>query len=207
MFDFDLDMSNHQTYWRQNYLNNQTEGEQNQKKRPWILPSDLWEEGLWHGIRSNQNNSLPLYLDETGVQKHDGVHNLKSSWALCANLYFPFRTDKEILAGFLHECVSPLIETVDSIELEWEEEPPLDPTSLLGEPHGQRGKNQTSPDIAFIVNGGKGIILTENKFTEHSFYPCSGRKKIYGNPNPQRCLNISNVYNDTKKPMLHVTVG
>ena len=65
-----------------------------------------------------------------------------------------------------------------------------------GEPQGKRGANQTSPDIAFIVTlktGGRGLILTENKFTEHSFYPCSGRKKKYGNPDPGRCLDAQAV--------------
>ena len=40
-------------------------------------------------------------------------------------------------------------------------------------------------------------MLTENKFTEHSFYPCSGRKKIYVNPDPQRCLDLDKVCKDT----------
>lgn len=196
MEDFDRYMNDYQIQWRRNHLENQVEGTQNRKKRPWILPRKLWEEGLWAGIRSGKN-SLPAYLDDTGVQKHDGVHNLKSSWVQCANLYFPFREDHEILAGFLRKHVSPLIDTVNRIELEWAEKPPLDPTTLLGEPRGQRGKNQTSPDVAFIVNGGRGIVLTENKFTEHSFYPCSGRKKIYGNPDIGRCMNPGKVYNDT----------
>lgn len=196
MNDFDRYMNDYQTQWRRNNLENQVLGTQNGKKRPWILPRELWEEGLWAGIRGG-TNSLPAYLDDTGVQKHAGVHNLKSSWVLCANLYFPFREDHETLAGFLRNHVSPIIDTVNRIELEWAEEPPLDPTTLLGEPHGQRGKNQTSPDVAFIVNGGKGIVLTENKFTEHSFYPCSGRKKIYGNPDIGRCMNLCKVYNDT----------
>ncbi len=197
MADFDHYMNDYQTHWRHDHLENSEEGEQHQKRRPWILPRELWEEGLWYNIRSGHDNSLPAYLDSTGVQKHDGVHNLKSSWVQCANLYFPFREGREIIASFLHEHVSPLIETVDQVELEWAEKPPLDPATLLGEPHGQRGKNQTSPDIAFVVNGGKGIVLTENKFTEHSFYPCSGRKRTYGNPDPQRCMNLNKVTNDT----------
>jgi len=195
--DFTHYMNDYQTHWRRDLLTNQEEGEQHQKKRLWILPRELWEEGLWPNIRSGHDNSLPAYLNSTGVQKHDGVHNLKSSWVQCANLYFPFRDSREILAGFLHERVSSLIETVDQVELEWAEKPPLDPTTLLGEPQGQRGKNQTSPDIVFLVNAGKSIVLTENKFTEHSFYPCSGRKKIYGNPDPQRCLDLHKVCKDT----------
>ena len=173
-------MSDYQTRWRLDNVKNPAEGKQNRKIYPWILPRELWEEGLWPGIRSGHTNSITAYLDETGVQKHDGVHNLKSSWVQCDNLYFPYREDREILANFLHNYVSSLIETVDLVELEWAGKRPLDPTTLLGEPRGQRGSNQTSPDIAFIVNGGKGILLTENKFTEHFFYPCSGRNIIYG---------------------------
>ena len=197
MPDFDHYMNDYQSHWQYDHLENSWEGEQHQKRRPCILPRELWEEGLWQNIRSGHDNSLPAYLDSTGVQKHDGVHNLKSSWVQCANLYFPFREGREILADFPRKHVSPLIETVDQVELEWAEKSPLDPTTLLGEAHGQRGKNQTSPDIAFIVNGGKGIVLTENKFTEHSFYPCSGRKRTYDNPDPQRCMNLNKVTNDT----------
>lgn len=197
MEHFNRYMSDYQTRWRRGNVKNQVEGEWNGVKRPWILPSELWEEGLWSGIRSGHTNAITAYLDDTCVQKHGGVHNLKSSWVQCANLYFPFREDRGILAGFLHKHVSSLIESVDRVELEWAEERPLDPTTLLGEPQGQRGRNQTSPDIAFIVNGGKGILLTENKFTEHSFYACSGRNKIYGNPDRQRCMNLVNVYKDT----------
>lgn len=57
---------------------------------------------------------------------------------------------------------------------------------------------QTSPDLAFHVNGGKGLILIENKLTEHSFYRCSARAKTgsdkrSANPNPERCRNIQAV--------------
>ena len=197
MSDFDLYMNDYQTAWRSEYLANQEEGSQLQKKHSWVLPRELWEEGLWSGIR-NGHNSLPAYLIKEKVQKHDGVHNLKSSWMQCANLYFPFREDREILASFLQKYISPLIKTIDKVELEWAEDSPmLSPTALLGEPQGQRGKNQTSPDIAFIVNDGKGIVLTENKFTEHSFYTCSGYKKAYGNPDSQRCLELDKLYGDT----------
>jgi len=194
--DLDRHMSEYQTEWRCESLENQVPGVQNGKQRPWILPLELWEEGLWPGIKSSSGHSLPSYLEGETVQKHDGAHNLKSSWVMCANLYFPFKEDLKVVAGFLKDRVSPVIETVDGVELEWAERPPLDPATLLGEPHGQRGKNQTSPDVAFIVNGGKGIVLTESKFVEHSFYPCSGRKRRYCNPAPQRCLDLNKVYRD-----------
>lgn len=200
MEDFDQFMNDYQVQWRRKHIDNQAEGSQNGKTRPWILPRQLWEEGLWAGIRSS-NNSLPAYLKDSNVQKHDGAHNLKSSWVLCANLYFSFRNDPTLVASFLKERVSQSIETVNKIELEYENpDSLLTPAILLGEPQGQRGRNQTSPDVAFEVklnNGKKGLVLTEVKFTEHSFYPCSGRKKEYGNPDSERCLNFKRVYQDT----------
>ena len=66
------------------------------------LPLDraqnLWEEGLWPGIRRGSENPLATYLKRLGVQKHSGVHNLKSSWVLCANLYFPFPEGRIMIA-------------------------------------------------------------------------------------------------------------
>lgn len=98
-----------------------------------------------------------------------------------------------MLARFLKKQVSPEIESVDQIELEYAESGELRPSRLLGEPEGIRGANQTSPDVAFIVNGGKGLILTENKYTEHSFYLCSGKKPQHGNPDIKRCMDIEAV--------------
>ena len=71
----------------------------------------------------------------------------------------------------------------------------LHPAKLLGEMDGGRGSGQTSPDVAFIVKtkDGKGLVLTECKYTEHSFYGCSARKivkkaKRINNKDPKRCL-------------------
>lgn len=197
MSDFDAYVQSQQVNWRLKNIACKEHGEQNGRKRAWILPKELWEEGLWPGIRNGSAHSLPDYLEKNDIDKHDGAHNLKSSWVLCANLYFPFQCDLKTLAGFLNAKVFGHVKSVDKIELEYAEEPPLDPTTLLGEPEsGKRGKNQTSPDVAFIVNGYKGLILTENKFTEHSFYECSGRKKEYGNPDAKRCLDFGLISND-----------
>ena len=158
---------------------------------------DHWEEGLWPGIRSGGEHALSAYIEESGVQKHIGVHNLKSSWMLCANLYFSHRRDPRILAAFLADRIDHRIVEVKRLELEWAEDPPLDPSTLLGEPQGKRGANQTSPDVAFIVRlegGGRGLVLMENKFAEHSFYPCSGRKKENENPDASRCLDAEAVF-------------
>ena len=106
-------MTDHQTAWRKTNIISQEHGQQNGKRYPWILPRDLWEEGLWPGIRSGTKNSLPQYLADHAVQKHGGVHNLKSSWMQCANLYFPFGGSPEgrsILARFLHEHVTDQVQ-------------------------------------------------------------------------------------------------
>jgi len=192
---FDEVIQQRQVNWRKKNITTDEWGVQNGKKRPWILPPHKWKDGLWEQIRE----SLPAYLEKAQVQKHKGVHNLKSSWILCANFYFPFRNDKQMLAEFLKKQVSPDIETLDHIELEYAESGELRPSSLLGEPEGIRGANQTSPDVAFIVNGGEGLILTENKYTEHSFYPCSGRKPQYGNPDTKRCMDIEAVLKNPRK--------
>jgi hypothetical protein len=196
MNNFDKSVAAHQVAWRRIHIADQQYGLQNGKARPWILPRELWEKGLWPGIRSGSSHSLPAYLKTPGkeIEKHPGVHNLKSSWMLCANLYFPFGRDEglPILAGFLKAHVSPQIEAVEAVELEYEEDSPLDPHTLLGESEdGQRGANQTSPDVAFLVRtaAGKGLVLTENKLVEHFFYPCSGRKREKRNPDRQRCLD------------------
>jgi hypothetical protein len=117
------------------------------------------------------------------------------------NLYFPFRSDSDglsLLAAFLSKHVDGNIKAVTDIELEYAESSPHDPSTLLGEPDGRRGANQTSPDVAFKVimtNGRPGLVLVESKFTEHSFYGCSGRKSEYGNPDRDRCINRSSFDN------------
>jgi hypothetical protein len=148
MDSFDREMEQHQVSWRQKHLLDQRPGTQNRQTRPWILPADLWEEGLWEGIRSSSGHSLQAYLRDNEVLKHGGVHNLKSSWILCANLYFPFQRDLPMLAAFLQEHLAAEIQAVEAVELEHELPAPLDPQTLLGESEaGVRGANQTSPDV------------------------------------------------------------
>jgi hypothetical protein len=199
MKDFDSHTREHQITWRRNNLKNQIPGEHNKVKYPFILPRAIWQEGLWLGIQAGSSQPLTTYLKDNNIDHHTGVHNLRSSWVLCANLYFPFRQDMELMAGFLRQYVSPNIAEVTGIELEYAADSPYDPKTLLGEPDGSRGKNQTSPDVAFIfksTDGSEGIVLTENTFVEHSFYPCSGRKLKYGNPNVCRCLDFDAMYAD-----------
>jgi len=201
MRNYDSYQEKLQTAWREKHIHVKEYGVQNGKEHSWILPSGDWELGLWPGIRSGSAHSLPAYLEREKVQKHDGVHNLKSSWMLCANLYFPFQHDLPLIAGFLREYIEPLIESVEKIVFEYAEVS-LSPAFLLGEPEGQRGKNQTSPDVAFICTldrERRGLILVENKFTEHSFYECSGRKKEYGNPDRTRCIDFQTLADNPEK--------
>lgn len=192
MNDFDAYTRDQQTTWRREHLKNQTPGEHNRKKYPFILPRADWQDSLWQGIQSGSSNPLDAYLNKNNIDHHTGVHNLRSSWILCANLYFPFRQDRALATSFLRAYVSANIAEVVDIQLEYAAEPPHDPKTLLGEPEGTRGKNQTSPDVAFIFktsDGSDGIVLVENKYVEHSFYQCSGRKPQYGNPDARRCLD------------------
>ena len=198
MISFEDEMAARQVAWRRANIASRDHGWQNGKQYEWILPQRMWEAGLYPGIRAGAPGSLPAYLEAEGVQRHQGSHNLKSSWILCANLYFPFRGSPEgrsLLAGFLRERVHPSIASVDRLELEYAEpeDSPLHPSRLLGEMGGSRGAGQTSPDLGFIVNGGRGLILTENKWVEHSFYRCSGQEKTgndkrAANPDLGRCL-------------------
>ena len=197
MKTFDQWMTRHQIEWRRANVTSKEYGRWQGRQYPWILPEVSWEEGLWPGIRTGSDNSLPAYLERTAVQKHGGVHNLKSSWILCANLYFPFRgttDDRALFASFLKSRVATEIDSLEEIELEYAEDEysDLHPSRLLGEEGGTRGANQTSPDLGLSVNGGRGLVLIENKLTEKSFYECSawrhkGSSRRPGNPDPDRC--------------------
>jgi len=197
-----------QLEWRRQNLTNQDPGKQNGGKHEHVLPAEEWELNLWSDINSQSEHSLPNYLEENRIRRHTGSHNLLSSWALCANLYFPFRCEfgYEMLAGFLRQSISPEIKSVNGVELEYEsDDASLKPATLLGEMDGGRGAGQTSPDIAFLVETqkGLGVIMVECKFTEHNFYGCSGHKTNLKNSNPNldpaRCLNTAAVLDDTHK--------
>ena len=98
----------------------------------------------------------------------------------------------------MQQKVSNKIISITDVELEFSfpTNNPFHPSILLGEQDGKRGSGQTSPDVAFLVktDKGDGIILTECKYTEHSFYECSARRTTdntqrVGNPDPSRCLD------------------
>ncbi len=201
MKNFGRWMTQHQIKWRKANVESKQHGKWNGLPYAHILPRDLWEQGLWPGIRTGSPNSLPAYLIEDDVRKHAGVPILTSSWMLCANLYFPFRgTDdgKALFASFLKRHVAPEIDSLEEIKLEYAEDGELHPSHLLGEKGGTRGANQTSPDLGLLVNRGRGLVLVENKLTEKSFYECSawrhkGSSRRLGNPDPNRCNHAADI--------------
>ena len=188
----------YQIEWRKENIPTKEWGTQNGRKYEHIIPRGKWEETLWNGIRGE----VMEFLTEKEVQAHTGTHNLLSSWVNCANLYFPVRIEKEfkrLMLGFLQERIDADILALEDVELEFALDGELSPATALGEIGGKRGSGQTSPDVAFLVQykDGKGIVLTESKYTEHNFYPCSARTTIESerrpaNPDPSRCLLPAN---------------
>jgi len=199
-----------QIEWRKRNIKTRDYGWHNKRAYPHIIPLNQWEETLWGGIR----NDLKPYLVDKNIQKHSGTHNLLSSWVVCANLYFIIRNDntfRNLMLGFLQKNISNEIIEITDVELEFSFNGQLSPEKLLGEKNGFRGSGQTSPDVAFLVKTkkGKGIILTECKYTEHSFYHCSGRRTVGSdkkpaNPDPSRCMQIP--IGDNYIPLCHQVV-
>jgi len=163
-----------------------------------ILPKRNWKDSLWSPIKDKLNEYLHDPVNP--VQSHTGTHNLLSSWVLCSNIYFLVRIYpgmQKLMTEFLKLKISSDIQEVTDTELEFafKSNDALHPSKLLGEEEGIRGSGQTSPDVAFLVNTskGKGLILTECKYTEKEFYMCSARKTKprehrINNPDPGRCI-------------------
>ncbi len=195
-YNFSDDQKEKMANWRKGHISTSEKGFQNGIDYNHIIPRRLWEETLWEEIQI----SLPKYLKEYGITAHTGTHNLVSSWIACANLYFPVHENsslRHLMLKFLQENISDQIIEITDVQLEFAfpKGDILHPSFLLGEMDGSRGSGQTSPDLAFLVktNKGKGLILTECKYTEHSFYGCSARKidkkrNRINNPDPNRCM-------------------
>lgn len=208
MNDFYDQMRRAQVRWRQQNLQNQEYGRQNRRAYDHILPQHEWELNLWDGIAHDLGKPLSTYLKEKRIGHHSGSHNLLSSWALCANVYFPFHNERgrQMFSGFLQETISNDIRAVTAVKLEYEsEDPELKPPVLLGEMDGYQGAGQTSPDVAFEVEtgNGPGLVLVECKFTEHSFYRCAGRNPNVHNPirneDTTRCKRAADVLSSPEK--------
>ena len=193
MKDFIKILRNNQIKWKQNHLPDIKEfGKQNGRFYPHILPF----KHRWSNFYPDIQHNLPTYLEKNNIQPHTGIHNLMSSWVLCSNMYWPFNNTNGflLLSDFLTNKTGIDISNIDKMELEYEDEE-LKPHDLLGEDTGgQRGSGQTSPDLAIIFytrSQKRGILLIESKFTEHSFYGCSGYHKSKPgkpiNPDKNRC--------------------
>lgn len=203
--DFSADQKEKMKIWREANISTKEHGTQSKNRKTGepiyhshIIPKNNWKETIWDGIR----DELVNYIDnpELKVQAHIGTHNLVSSWILAANLYFPVKKSdslKKLSLSFLQQYVSSKITELVNVELEFAfpKGDILHPAKLLGEMDGSRGSGQTSPDVAFEVKtiDGDGLILTECKYTEHSFYGCSARKidkesTRINNPDPNRCM-------------------
>ena len=206
MIEFKERMRIHQINWRKKYLPNIiSNGWQNGKSYEHILPKKYQVHNFYPAIQE----SLFNYLKDNKIQHHTGIHNLLSSWVVCSNFYWPFNNDEghKLLVDYLNQFLSLNIVTINSIDLEYlDNQQCLSPSQLLGEDKGIRGSGQTSPDLAIVfVNsvGEKGILLIESKFTEHSFYSCSGYSKTKPgkpiNPDKKRCLDTEGILNSDFK--------
>jgi hypothetical protein len=190
-----------QLAWREKQEISKEYGSQNGKTRAWIVPKTEWKKTIWIQLEK----SLMDYLIKENVQHHTGVHNLLSSWVLCSNLYFGIYINyefKELFRQFLEKKLGIFIEAINKVYLEFAMNDDLSPANLLGEPDGKRGSGQTSPDVAvsFKSEGENILLLIECKYTEHSFYNCSGRKRktnsrLVPNPKPERCLAKETIMN------------
>jgi hypothetical protein len=207
MRDFEAEMTERQVRWRRDHVSTAQPGVQSRVTADWLLPRWAWQEGLWPPLRGEGPGSLHEYLAAGRVRPHSGVHNLKSSWVSGVNLYFPFREHEDgrsLLAGFLRERVDVRLRSVESLDLEWAGDAELTPRTLLGETGASRGSGQTSPDIALRVNAGEGLVLVENKLSEHSFYPCSARvgsgsARRAGHPDPSLCDDVPGLLADPSR--------
>lgn len=191
-------MRDHQIKWRKKNLTHiKGNGEQNGRVYERILPWEYHMQNFYPGIQKD----LQEYVEKNKIRMHTGIHNLMSSWVLCANLYWPFRNSDgfNLLSQYLSNSSGIDINRIKELELEYAEEGEFDPQHLLGEDAGIRGSGQTSPDLAikFVTKDNKkGIFLIESKFTEHSFYVCSGYNKIKDGklpPDPAKCKNTAGI--------------
>jgi len=183
--------------WKLKYVNDQrSQTWNNGKVYAHLLPKDIWDQGLWEGVRQEVLD----YIRDERIQPHPMKHSLKSSWTLCINLYFIIKKSahfQELMLQFLKSRLGNGILSVDDVNFEFAlpygDE--LNQSLLLGEKEGGRGVGQTSPDVALSImtDSGPGLILIECKYTEKSFYRCSARStsergdKLV-NPDPQRCM-------------------
>jgi len=203
---FKLEMLSYQEGWKlKNIPHITNKGWQNGHQYDHILPRINEEENFYQPIRSVLFDKPNGYLSKHHIKPHTGIHNLLSSWALCANMYWPFNNPegRKLLAEYFKIETGLDIDEITEVELEFEDkDKTYKPANILGEDtKGGRGSGQTSPDLAILFKtkqGEDGILLIESKFTEHSFYSCSGYKKQnpsgrIPNPENKRCLDTKGI--------------
>ena len=59
-------MNCHQVEWRESNISSTDMGTWRGDPYPWIVPRNLWEEGLWPGIRTGSDNPLTAYIKQVG---------------------------------------------------------------------------------------------------------------------------------------------
>jgi len=161
-------------------------GERRGREYDHILPSRLWDQNLWSGIR----RAAVDHFSREKIKWHDQRDNLLSSQILCVNIFFGLKRHPSLLNGFLKSFYPALIDVTD-IDFEYNGR-----EDYLNE-KGGRGYNRTSADVAITWEDTKGknnLLLVEFKFTEPNFGEC-GKS---ANPDRNRCNNGKKVISSPK---------
>ncbi len=151
-----------------------------------ILPSSLWNQNLWSGIRQ----AAVDHFNCEKIKWHDQRDNLLSSQILCVNVFFPLRNYPSLLEGFLKEHYPSLVK-VTNVDFEY-----IGPKNYFKE-RGGRGYSRTSSDVSIAWEDTKGknnLLLVEFKFTEPNFGGC-GKS---ANPDRNRCNNGKKIISSPK---------
>ena len=198
MNSFDQWMKDRQAEWRRTHVASQEHGKWRSRPYAHILPKDLWEEGLWPGKAVSRKTRCQYTFRELASESTNMPTTSIARGCYAPTCTFPSggsADGKALFASFLKRRVAVEIDSLEEIELEYEDrDSRLRPSHVLGEEGGTRGAHQTSPDLGLLVNGGQGLVLVENKLTEDSFYKCSawkhkGSRRLPGNPDSHHCNN------------------
>lgn len=172
---FSMEMKARMIAYKTDVLGIDEKGERRGREYNHILPSRLWTQNLWSGIRETAVN----YFRSNKIKWHDQRDNLLSSQIMCVNVFYPLQNRPSLLDSLLREFY-PSLDKVTSVDFEY-----IGPKNYFNEPGG-RGYSRTSTDVAIIWEDTKGknnLLLVEFKFTEPNFGEC-GKSK---NPDPDRC--------------------
>ena len=149
--------------------------------RPWVLKEEekrrnLFEPNWWRFIEGKE---------------HRWARALTSSQCFAVNLFAPLAENSHVARSVFQKLVADrTLSTDDEISLAFEHTPDGGPNWL-----GERGQ-PTQVDVFFTVFRGErahGHLLVEVKLGEAEFGSCRGARKGKGNPDPSRCLNLTEV--------------